>query len=146
MVNTICTADLEILGACETQVEGFRRTFPDAEAGVEVTVDNVLVAIKAELDLRWLALATFLTPAHVEYKRVVTAAEEEFLRSTTPTREELYRACGLRITWSDPTPDAARAAHKRALSQGRATYNRAVATAWVEAYEASAEAAGKGAE
>ena len=146
MSNTISVADLARLGACEDQVFMFSLIFPEADNGVEVTVENVLRASKAGLDLHWLARALFTTPAYVEYKRGLDATWEKYLSVERPAWVE-YERLLTRI------PKAS----KWAIGVGKVAYNRienaagekyylAEATAWVAAYEASAEVAGKGAE
>ena len=144
MGNTISVADLERLKACKTQVEGFRRAFPDAEAGVEVTVDNVLKAMTAGLDLHWLARATFLTPTHVEFLHVVGAAWKAYFAVQRPAWDEYERLLTTIPKASRWAIGVGRVEYSRVEKAAGEKYHLAEATAWVEAYEASVEVAGKG--
>jgi len=134
------------LEACATEIRIFRGIFDEANDGVEVTVDNVLKAMKAGLDLHWLARSLFMTPAHIVYLRIKNQAWKAYIAVQRPAWDEYERLL-------TTIPKASR----WAIGVGKAAYNRieyaavekcylAEATAWVAAYEASAEVAGKGAE
>jgi len=137
MGNTISVADLEILGACATQVEGFRRAFPKADNGVTVTVENVLKALEAGLDLRWLAMAVFTTPDYVEYRHIKDAACVEYMRVVETAWDAYYDVSNSILAMGDPWRPRAAKRRNRALEASKAEYNRAKAAAWVAAFEAS---------
>ena len=143
MVNTISVADLERRGACETQVEGFRRAFEAAEDGVEVTVENVLTALKAGLDLRWLARSGFMTPDYVAYLRVLAAAWQAYLDVQRPAWNKYERLMTTIPKASRWSIGVGRVAYNRIEKAAGEKYHLAEATAWVAAYEASVEVGAK---
>jgi len=144
MSGTISVADLERLGACETQVEGFRRTFPAGYNGVTVTVENVLKAQKAGLGLHWLGQTIFTTPAYVEYKRVLGAAWEAYTAVQIPAWDKYERLLTRIPKASKWTIGVGLVVYNRIENAAGEKYHLAEATAWVAAYEASVEVAGKG--
>ena len=144
MNRTISVADLERLGACETQVFMFSLIFPEADNGVEVTVENVRKALKAGLSLHWLGQAIFTTPAYVEYKRVLDAAWAEYLSVERPAWVEYRRVAGPRWEYPHATLLSAIAEYGRIEKAVGEKYHLAEAMAWVAAYEASVDVAGKG--
>lgn len=144
MVKTISVADLERLGACETQVEGFRRAFPEADNGIEVTVENVLQAEKAGLDLEWLGRTVFTTSPRMKYLRIQAQAWNAYTAVARPAWDKHERLL-TRIPKASTWPiGVSRIAYNRVENAAAEKHCLAKATAWVEAYEASVVVAGKG--
>ena len=64
-----------IKNGCENQVKIFQRTWPN---GVEVTVENCLIAVELGLNLDWAATHLFSAPAGEQYKKEIALAGEKY--------------------------------------------------------------------
>ena len=104
---------LKALNACRPQVDLFASLYPD---GVEVTEENALAAVKAGLDIDWLA------------QHLLTGAAREAYGEATAVAWKAY----------DEACDVARQAYLEASGAAWKAYSEACAVAFVAALNAHA--------
>ena len=111
--------------ACLKQTNLFVETFPD---GAEITLDNLLTAAKAELDVDWLARRALSGPARAAYAEAKAAARAACHRAMAPARAAYDEAMA-----------PARAAYEEATAPARAAYDEATARAFWDAWQVQKE-------
>jgi hypothetical protein len=85
LAKTIELWQLKKLKACDSHVEIFRVTFGQT---AELTLENCIKGVKADLDVDWFAHKVFTAPAWEQYETVIAPAWEQYETVIAPALEQ----------------------------------------------------------
>ena len=129
-LKTITLKQLELAGACNTQVILFRQTF-----GIEAEVTPEAVASVAHLfDWTWASQNLLSTPARRAYDEAIAPARKAYDEAIAPAEKAYDEARAPAEKAYDEAIALAEKAYNEALAPARKAYDEARALAFCEAY------------
>ena len=117
---------LQARGACEDQVDLFRKTFPN---GVVPSLAACRKAARAGLDLTWFANKFLSAPALAAYEKAVAPEWSEYAKAVVAALAEYEKARAAAWSEHEKATAAALAAYDKAVAPARSAYEKARAAA-----------------
>ena len=126
-IKAVTSRFLARLGACEDQLDLFKKVFP---RGARLSEASVIKAVEARLDLGWLAAKTLSGLARAEYRKVCALAWSEYEKACGPALAEYEKVCDLAWSECEKAHALAKAEYEKACGPALAEYDKIYTLAW----------------